>query len=194
VDPEVDATALEAGRLRAVTRRAGSDAALIRAAQGGSAAAVEQLFERHWDDAYRAAYWIAHDASAAEDIAQEAFLAAVRALGRFDRRRPFAPWLHRVVVNRAIDHVRARTLRREVGAHAVAETAAPDADAPDPELLTALAALPLEQRSVVVMRHLLGWTPGDIASALDLPRGTVNSRLRRGLDALAGELGEGGDE
>ena len=55
-----------------------------------------------------------HDATAAEDVAQEAFLAAVRALDRFDRRRPFGPWLHRIVVNRAIDYARARELRREV--------------------------------------------------------------------------------
>ena len=55
-----------------------------------------------------------HDATAAEDVAQEAFLAAVRSLDRFDRRRPFGPWLHRIVVNRAIDHARARELRREV--------------------------------------------------------------------------------
>ena len=54
------------------------------------------------------------DAAAAEDIAQEAFLAAVRNLDRFDRRRPFAPWLHRIVVNRAIDWTRARRLRAEV--------------------------------------------------------------------------------
>ena len=52
----------------------------------------------------------------------------------------------------------------------------------------ALAALPPEQRAVIVLRHLLGYTPGEIADLLDLPRGTVNSRLRRGLDRLKGEL------
>ena len=56
--------------------------------------------------AYRAAYLVVHDAAAAEDIAQDAFLAAVDALDRFDRRRPFAPWLHRIVVNRALDWAR----------------------------------------------------------------------------------------
>ena len=65
--------------------------------------------------AYRAAYLVVHDGAAAEDIAQESFLAAIRALDRFDRRRPFAPWLHRIVVNRAIDWARARALRAEVG-------------------------------------------------------------------------------
>jgi RNA polymerase sigma-70 factor, ECF subfamily len=65
---------------------------------------------------------------------------------------------------------------------------APEPAAPDEELVEALAALGPEQRAVVVLRHLLGYTPGQIAGLLDLPRGTVNSRLRRGLDALGAEL------
>src|SRR5436189_1289727 len=116
--------------------------ARIRSAQDGSVADLEALFRDHWPRAYRAAYLVVHDAAAAEDIAQEAFLAAVRALERFDRRRPFGPWLHRIVVNRAIDHARARDVRREVPAEAVAEAASPPAgagDAPSGELLGALA-------------------------------------------------------
>ena len=74
-----------------------------------------------------------HDAAAAEDIAQEAFLAAVRAIDRFDRRRPFGPWMHRIVVNRAIDVTRARALRREVDAAAAHSTEAPP-DAPSAPL------------------------------------------------------------
>ena len=89
--------------------------ALVRSAQGGSSAAFEELFRLHWGRAHRAAYLVVHDAAAAEDIAQESFLAAVRNLDRFDRRRPFGPWLHRIVVNRAIDHARARALRAETG-------------------------------------------------------------------------------
>ena len=73
-----------------------------------------RCYRHHWPRAYRAAYLVVHDAAAAEDIAQEAFLAAVRNLDRFDRRRPFGPWLHRIVVNRAIDWARARALRAEV--------------------------------------------------------------------------------
>ena len=166
-----------------------ADRALVRAAQRGEADALGELFQRHWPMAHRAAYLVVHDAAAAEDIAQEAFLAAVRALDRFDRRRPFAPWLHRIVVNRAIDHARARALRREV---ALGE---PDAAAPGPEpgrrdeVVAALAALPADQRAVIVLRYLLEYTPGEIAGLLELPRGTVNSRLRRGLDAL-GRTGE----
>jgi RNA polymerase sigma-70 factor (ECF subfamily) len=165
--------------------------AWVRDAQRGSAAAFEQLFRAHWSRAYRAALLVVGDAAAAEDIAQESFLAAVRALDRFDRRRPFGPWLHRIVVNRAIDWARARALRRELGGDAVPEPAVP---APEPrgrteELAVALSELGPEQRAVVVMRYLLDYTPGEIAELLDLPRGTVNSRLRRGLDRLEEVLG-----
>ena len=162
--------------------------AWVRRAQAGSAADLEALYRAHWPRACRAAYLVVHDADAAEDIAQEAFLAAVRTLDRFDRRRPFGPWLHRIVVNRAIDWARARKLRAEVE---LADVIAPGPGPPgDPALVRALAALPPDQRAVIVLRHLLEYTPGEIAELLDLPRGTVNSRLRRGLDELAGRLEE----
>src|SRR5215207_3117614 len=85
-----------------------SERGLIKAVQDGSEPAVAELFNRHWPNTHRAAYLIVGDAAAAEDIAQEAFLSALSALGRFDRRRPFSPWLHRIAVNRAIDWSRAR--------------------------------------------------------------------------------------
>jgi RNA polymerase sigma-70 factor (ECF subfamily) len=167
---------------------------VVEAAQAGSEAAVEELFRRHWPHTHRAAYLIVRDAAAAEDIAQEAFLSALSALDRFDRRRPFAPWLHRIAVNRAIDWSRARAVRREVAA----SDAAIDSAAPPPapelerggEVEAALAGLSAEHRAVVTLRYLLGYTPGEIARMLDLPRGTVNSRLRRALDHLSGLIGE----
>jgi RNA polymerase sigma-70 factor (ECF subfamily) len=166
--------------------------AWVRGAQSGSVSDLESLFRHHWPRAYRAAYLVVHDSAAAEDIAQEAFLAAVRSLDRFDRRRPFGPWLHRIVVNRAIDWSRARTLRREAGESGVEHIAA--APAPDNpyahSLAEALAELSPEHRAVIVLRHLLEYTPGEIADLTGLPRGTVNSRLRRGLDHLALRLGE----
>jgi RNA polymerase sigma-70 factor (ECF subfamily) len=170
-----------------------SDAVLVRSAQNGSSEAVEELFRRHWTAVHRAAWLVVHDAAAAEDIAQEAFVSALRALDRFDRRRPLGPWLHRIVVNRAIDFARARALRPETGADTLPEPVAPDAAAGiGDELVAALADLGPEHRAVVVLRHLLGYTPGEIAAMLDLPRGTVNSRLRRALDALSVRLAEKG--
>jgi RNA polymerase sigma-70 factor (ECF subfamily) len=156
--------------------------AFVRAAQRGSASGIEALFRLHWPRAHRAAYLVVHDAAAAEDIAQEAFLAAIRNLDRFDGGRPFGPWLHRIVVNRAIDWTRARQLRGE--AELVDAVAAAEPGSLDDSLLEALAALPPDHRAVIVLRHLLEYTPGEIAELLGLPRGTVNSRLRRGLDSL----------
>jgi RNA polymerase sigma-70 factor, ECF subfamily len=180
----------ELGRRR--PRRPRSEQALIRGALAGSEADLEALFRRFWPRAYRAAFLVVHDHAAAEDIAQEAFLSAIRRLDRFDRRRRFGPWLSAIVVNRAIDWVRARAARRE--------SAGEPADAPSPaevpagrysqEVLTALGALSPEHRAVIVLRYLLEYSPGEIAKALELPRGTVNSRLRRGLDALESRLNE----
>lgn len=175
-----------AGRLELNVRAVGrSEAALVRAAKAGDAGAVEELFRRHWPGTYRAAYLVVGDAAAAEDIAQEAFLKAIAALERFDRRRPLAPWLHRIAVNRAIDWTRARRPELHDG---------PDRPAPPPDtglsddVVAAVAALEPERRAVVVLRYLLEYTPGEIATMLDLPRGTVNSRLRRGLDELERRL------
>jgi RNA polymerase sigma-70 factor, ECF subfamily len=186
------------GETRLLARAARSDAAerarerrLVREVQRGSSEALEELFRREWPHAYRAAYLVVHDAAAAEDIAQEAFLAAVRAIDRFDRRRPFGPWMHRIVVNRAIDLTRARALRREVDAAAADSAEAPPDQPAAPfsgDVLAALRELSPEHRAVVALRFLFDYTPGEIARALDMPRGTVNSRLRRALDRLGDVL------
>lgn len=162
---------------------------LVREAQRGSQEAIADLYTGHWRPAHRAAYLVVHDSAAAEDIAQDAFLAAIDALDRFDRRRPFGPWLHRIVVNRAIDWSRREALRRKTAD-------IPDGSAPPPpegvgdRMMEALAELPAEQRAVIVLRYLLDYTPGEIARMLELPRGTVNSRLRRTLDRLGSSLEE----
>src|SRR5438270_6242687 len=142
----------------------GDERAWVRGAQAGNASDFEALFRAHWAQAYRAAYLVVHDAAAAEDIAQEAFLAAVRNLDRFDRRRPFGPWLHRIVVNRAIDWARARTLRRETGAAPLDSLPGPGARSnPHSQTLAeGLADLSPEHRAVIVLRHLLEYTPGEI--------------------------------
>jgi RNA polymerase sigma-70 factor (ECF subfamily) len=166
---------------RVVARR-GVERRLVRGAQRGSAEDFEALFALHWPRAYRTAWLVVHDAAAAEDIAQEAFIAALRALDSFDRRRPFGPWLSRIVINRAIDWARARRLQA-VPVESVAPVA-PPAEGWSDEIVVALRSLPVDQRAVVVLRHALGYTPGEIARMLELPRGTVNSRLRRALDRL----------
>lgn len=157
----------------------------IRGAQAGSASDLEALFSEHWPRAHRAAFLVVQDAAAAEDIAQEAFLAAVRNLDRFDRKRPFGPWLHRIVVNRSIDWARARALRRETAEVELGdEFDTGDLGTFSDGVAAGLQSLMPEHRAVIVLRYLLEYTPGEIADLLDVPRGTVNSRLRRGLDHL----------
>ena len=170
---------------------------LLREAQRGSQEALDELVRRHWPLAHRAAYLVVGDPAAAEDVAQEALVAAIRALDRFDLRRPFGPWLHRIAVNKAIDHARARAARGEVASGTAEEAElrggvpAEADDEADPRLgrlRAALTGLSPEHRAIVAMRFLLELSPGEIASELDLPRGTVNSRLRRALDRLAAEI------
>jgi RNA polymerase sigma-70 factor (ECF subfamily) len=165
-----------------------AERAAVRGALRGEAGALDVLFHAHWPAAYRAALLIVRDPHAAEDIAQEGFVAAIGALERFDRSRPFGPWLRTIVARRAIDAARARAVRREVGDEALGVVAAAVVDEPRDDLFAALAALPDEQRIVVVLRHLLELTPTEIAAVVGVPRGTVNSRLRRGLDTLAREV------
>lgn len=159
-----------------------SDRDLVRRARHGDRDAAAALFRRYWRDAWRAAFAVTGRRSLADDVAADGFERAFAALGRFDERRPFGPWLHRIVVNRAIDWTRARKLRAEVelGEYLPAP--------PEPELngdaLGRIADLTPEHRAVVVLRYVLEYTPGEIAELLDLPRGTVNSRLRRGLDRM----------
>lgn len=161
--------------------------AWIRGAQRGSAEDFEQLFRAYWPHAYRAAQLVTGDAAAAEDIAQESFLAAIRNLDRFDRRRPFGPWLHRIVANRALDLLRAE---RRLSDEELPDTPdlAPAHASGDRSLLASVAELQLERRVVVVLRYGVGMTPKQIAEALDLPVGTVNSRLARALEQLRESL------
>jgi RNA polymerase sigma-70 factor (ECF subfamily) len=157
----------------------------IRGAQSGSVSDLEALFREHWPRAHRTAFLVVQDGAAAEDIAQEAFLAAIRNLDRFDRKRPFGPWLHRIVVNRSIDWARARALRRETTeVESGEEFDTGDLGKFSEGVAAGLASLKPEHRAVIVLRYLLEYTPGEIAELLDLPRGTINSRLRRGLDRL----------
>ena len=159
--------------------------ALIRQARNGSADAVETLVRRHWDAAHRTAFLIVQDVAAAEDIAQEAMLAAVRAIDAFDRRRPFRPWLHRIVVNRSLDWLKARQRRPEVGGGLAAGVEAPaPADELSAELMAALAALDPDQRALVVLRHVLGYRSSELAGMLGVPAATVRTRLARALHQL----------
>lgn len=158
-----------------------TDGELVRKVRNGSSAATEELIDRHWDSAYRIAFAILGDPHLAEDVTQEALVSMLEKLGRFDARRPFRPWLHRIVSNRALDWARARR-RREAIPRLIAP---PSSDwGSDRRLIEALRALPPDQRAIVVLRHVAGYGTNEIARMLGLRRGTVGSRLRRGLDQM----------
>jgi RNA polymerase sigma-70 factor (ECF subfamily) len=160
-----------------------SDAKLVELARRGSRDAAAELFARHWRPAWRAAYALTGRRDMADDVAQDAFERAFAALGRFDERRPFAPWLHRIVVNRCLDLLRSE--RRLVAGDVDLERLEwHDVHGGDRELLAAVASLSLQRRVVIVLRYGLGYPPSAIAALLGIPAGTVNSRLARALDEL----------
>ena len=161
-----------------------SDAELVGRARNGSPDAAAELFSRHWPGAWRVARAVTGRRDMADDVAQDAFERAFAALHRFDRRRPFAPWLQRIVVNRSLDLLRSE--RRLVGPEALdrLEGEWRDHAEEDRGLLAAVTGLSPQRRVVIVLRYGLGHSPAAIAALLDLPVGTVHSRLARALDDL----------
>ena len=163
------------------------DAALIEAITRGSDDALGALYRRYWPLAWHWAYAISGRRETAEDYAQEAMLRAVEALPRFDVQRAFAPWLKRIVVNVAVDDLRRnrRSRARELK-HWMAERRELTDDR-GPALNTvidAVAKLPPPRRLVVVLHYWLDLTVDEIAATLDVPYGTVASRLSRALAGL----------
>jgi RNA polymerase sigma factor (sigma-70 family) len=167
---------------------------LVRAAQRGSADARETLVRRHWAEAHRAAYMMLGDRAAAEDVAQESMVAAMAAIGDFDRRRPLRPWLHRIVINRARDWIRARERRGELSIEALEEreeaedALAAGVQARTPHAPTALApaldGLEPTTRAMVVLRYVLDYKAWEIGEMLGLSEGAVRTRLHRALGEL----------
>lgn len=155
----------------------------MRGARRGDREAAAALFRRYWRDAWRAAYAVTGRRALADDVAADGFERAFAALDRFDERRPFAPWLHRIVANRALDVLRAE---RRMAYEEPLEPADLRAEqhGGDRGLLAAVAELAVERRVVVVLRYGVGMTPKQIAATLDVPVGTVNSRLARALEDL----------
>jgi RNA polymerase sigma-70 factor (ECF subfamily) len=164
-----------------VTERA-DDAVLVDLARTGDRDAAAALFERHWTRAWRTAFAITGSEAAADDVAQEAFEHAFAGLSSFNGRSAFGTWLYRIVVNAALTAVRDER-RRTAFAPGPAEPAGSWV-ASDAELVAALGALAADRRAVVVLRYWLGFVPTEIAELLELPVGTVHSRLARALAEL----------
>ena len=163
-----------------------TDQELVRSALAGSGEAVGELFDRHWDGCYRAAYAVCGRRELAEDAAQDALLTATRRLDQL-RGADLVPWLRRIAVNRALTLMRGD--RRLVSLDDVAEAGLWDeVEMPDAALRAGLRALSPDRRTVLVMRYWLDMSPPEIAEALQVRLGTVNSRLARALGDLRAEL------
>jgi RNA polymerase sigma-70 factor (ECF subfamily) len=169
------------------TLSASEDAALVARARGGSREAAGELFSRHWLSAWRAARALTGSHQAAEDVVQDAFERAFRALERFEE-GSFAAWLHRIVVNRALDVVRAERPSLDLEAAGGLQARADHARLADTDFLAAVACLVQERRVVVVLRYGLDYTLSQIAEFLNVPLGTVQSRLHRALAELRSQL------
>jgi RNA polymerase sigma-70 factor (ECF subfamily) len=186
-----------------VVGRPRADRELVACAQRGDAAAYEELVRRHQGIALRTAYLFAGDASDAQEAAQDAFVKAYRALGRFRAEAPFRPWLLRIVANEARNRRRSAG-RRQAAVVRAAANAAPGDAAPSPEaalvsaerraeLLAALGRLGEDDRVVLSCRYLLELSEEETAAALGVRRGTVKSRIARALERLRTELPGDGD-
>jgi len=168
------------------------DARLVAAAADGDRAAFDELVRRHRDRVWAVALRICGDPDDAEDVLQETFVSAWRALPGFRRGARLSTWLYRIAVNKSYDAVGRR--RPQVALDAVAEPSAPGDDyvasGRRAALVAALAALPVEFRAAVVLCDVLGLPTGEAAEVLDVPAGTVKSRTFRGRALLARALAE----
>jgi len=172
------------------------DDLLVARAVAGDATALNDLLRLHYDRVHAICLRMTGNEADALDACQEALIAIVRGLARFDQRSAFATWAYRVATNACLDELRRR--RRRPIASVDEATAIEHRDLPEsaPERLdvqAALARLPIEFRAAVVLRDLAGMSYDEIAATLDVPPGTVRSRIARGRAALAAALGPPGD-
>jgi RNA polymerase sigma-70 factor (ECF subfamily) len=166
---------------------------LLVQARDGDALAFEEIVRRYERRVYAVAFRIVRRHDVADDVAQDTFIRAHAALGRFDTTRPFGPWICRIAANLALNHVRSPRAREEDLPDGQAEPAAPGAAGPLASLLdgearrvleAALDGLPAEQRAVFVLRTVEELSYREIAEALEVSMGTVMSRLSRAREKL----------
>jgi RNA polymerase sigma-70 factor (ECF subfamily) len=177
-----------------------TDAELVAKVRRGGRDAAGKLVERYLRSSRAVALAVLRDIAAAEDVCQDAFVQAIERID--DCREPdrFAAWLHQIVRNRAKNHLRDHGSARFVQLDKVAEptsNASPAREAESADLrdhlLAALGELTEQQREVVLLHDLEGWTHREIAERMALPAGTVRSHLhyaRKRLKVLLGQIRE----
>ncbi len=171
----------------------------LREQEGGRRAELDRrfalFFEEHRDRAHRLAWRLCGGYEAdAEDIVQEAFLRAYRALDRYDERNRFSAWFYRILVRQAANHRRWRGLRRRWNADAPGEIADPrPAPQGDPairaQIRAALDGLTRSQRECFVLVQLEGFSAREAAAITGKAEGTVKSHLQRARNTLRSQLG-----
>lgn len=164
----------------------------MASARAGDRAALETLLRRHHDRLAAVCRRLCGNDADAADATQEALLAIVRGLSRYDGRAAFSTWAYRVATNACLDELRRRSRRPLPGLDESRSRAAPgdvgEAVAARLDVDEALAALPLDFRTAVVLRDLCGLDYAEIAEVLGVPAGTVRSRIARGRAQLADRL------
>ena len=178
------------------------DAVLVRKAQEGDVDAFESLVREYQQMIYALCRHLTGAHQSADDLAQETFIKAYFALAKFDSRWPFYPWLRRIAVNTSLNYLKARRRERPLLDEAAAgrrDDSRPAQDLPQARLEQAefeekfrrsIASLPDEQKSVFVLRFDEGLSYEEIARTLDLPHGTVMSRLNRARQKLRALLAD----
>ena len=159
--------------------------------QAGNLVALGALFELHHHSVFRTSYGIVRRHDLAEDVTQQVFIELFTAIRRYDARRPFPPWLHRIAVHRSLDELRRRK-ERDVPIEAAAElpspSTTPEQAAEDSELRSAvrnaLGSLEPKHRAAVVLRYYQGFSEAETAVALGCRLGTVKSRVHYALRRL----------
>jgi RNA polymerase sigma-70 factor (ECF subfamily) len=170
------------------------DGALVAAARDGDRDALDALLRRHYDRLYAVCRRMTGNDADALDATQDALIAIVRGLPRFRAGARFSTWAYRVATNACRDELRRRRRRPEPGlpdldrARGATASAADGVDA-RVDIDRALTSVAPEFRAPVVLRDLCGLDYAEIAEVLDVPVGTVKSRIARGRAALAELLG-----
>jgi RNA polymerase sigma-70 factor (ECF subfamily) len=164
------------------------DLAVARAKEGDEQA-LRYIYGRFADNVYGYARGIVRDEHDAEDVTQQVFARLITALGSYERRAvPFSSWILRITHNMAIDHCRRRRSTPVEEVHAVDEADPQDERNLSGALRAALDELPQDQREVVVLRHIGGWSPGEIAERLGRSEDAVHGLHHRGRRALKASL------
>jgi RNA polymerase sigma-70 factor (ECF subfamily) len=167
---------------------------LIAHAQRGDVQAYEQLLQQYEQLAFRVAYLITHDEHEAADAAQDAFLRAYRSLRSFKLGQPLRPWLLRIVTNTALNRIQAAQRRNRMNERYTQQVIVENGNLSieglavkreqQQRLIAAVNQLNPEQQTLIALRYFLELPEAEVAAALNIPRGTVKSRLHRTLAKL----------